>query len=192
LEEKIKIGNDDNLNTLSEKLSILSAKLFLNATSLIEENINKNTNFQLTKQDTLGKEITYARMIEKSDFKVDWGNDAIKISQKIKALKNYEKEPDEAKEIINNALGFSYAAQNEFKKAIKHYKSAIKSLPEYPIALNNLASAQQRLLEYDLAYETNQKVLVIDPKNKTAIKKSKELEKRNNYEPYKGIKDKGF
>jgi len=43
-----------------------------------------------------------------------------------------------------------------------------------------------------LAYETYQKVLVIDPKNKTAIKKSKELEKRNNYEPYKGIKDKGI
>ena len=41
-------------------------------------------------------------------------------------------------------------------------------------------------------YATYQKVLVIDPKNKTAIKKSKELEKRNNYEPYKGIKDKGF
>jgi len=110
----------------------------------------------------------------------------------LKAIENYENEPDEAKAIINNALGFSYAAQNEFKKAIKHYKSAIKSLPKYPIALNNLASAQQRLLEYDLAYETYQKVLVIDPKNKTAIKKSKELEKRNNYEPYKGIKDKGF
>jgi len=43
-----------------------------------------------------------------------------------------------------------------------------------------------------LAYATYQKVLVIDPKNKTAIKNSKELEKRNNYEPYKGIKDKGF
>jgi len=86
LEEKIKIDIEDNFNTLSEKLSILSAKLLLNATSLIEENINKNTNFQLTKQDTLGREITYARMIEKSDFKVDWGNDAIKISQKIKAL----------------------------------------------------------------------------------------------------------
>ena len=86
----------------------------------------------------------------------------------------------------------SYAAQNEFKKAIKYYDSAIKALPEYPIALNNLASAQQRLLEYDLAYATYQKVLVIDPKNKTAIKKSKELEKRNNYKPYTGIKDKGF
>ena len=86
LEEKIKINNNDNLNTLSEKLSNLSAKLFLNASSLIEENINKNINSQLTKQNTLGREITYARMIEKSDFKVDWGNEAIKISQKIKAL----------------------------------------------------------------------------------------------------------
>ena len=86
LEEKIKIGNDDNLSKLSEKLSILSAKLFLNATSLLEENIYKNTNFQLTKQNSLGREITYARMIEKSDFRVDWGNEAIEISQKIKGL----------------------------------------------------------------------------------------------------------
>ena len=86
LEEKIKINDNDNLNTLSEKLSILSAKLFLNATSFIEENINKNTNSQLTNQNTLGREITYARMIEKSDFKVDWGNEAIKISRQIKAL----------------------------------------------------------------------------------------------------------
>ncbi len=86
LEEKIKIDNDDNLNTLSKKLSILSAKLFLNATSFIEENNNKNTNSQLTKQNTIGREITYARMIEKSDFKVDWGNEAIKISRKVKAL----------------------------------------------------------------------------------------------------------
>ncbi len=86
LEEKIKIDNDDNLNTLSEKLSILSAKLFLNATSLIEENIYNNTNFQLTKQNALGREITYARMIEKSDFRVDWGNEAIEIFKKIKGL----------------------------------------------------------------------------------------------------------
>jgi len=86
LEEKIKIEYNDNLNTLSEKLSILSAKLFLNATSLLEENINKNINSQLIKQNTLGREITYARMIEKSDYKVDWGIEAIKISRKIKAL----------------------------------------------------------------------------------------------------------
>lgn len=110
----------------------------------------------------------------------------------LKAVECYENEPEEAKAIIQNALGFSFAAQNEFKKAIKHYKSAIKALPKYPVALNNLASAQQRLLEYDLAYETYRKVLIIDPTNKTAIKKSKELEKRNKYTPYQGVKDKGF
>ena len=110
----------------------------------------------------------------------------------LRAIEYYDNEPNEAKAIIENALGFSYAAQNEFKNSVKHYNSAIKFLPEYTVALNNLASAQQRLLEYDLAYATYKKVLGIDPKNKTAIKKSKELEKRNNYTPYKGIKDKGF
>ena len=110
----------------------------------------------------------------------------------LKAVKYYENEPAEAKAIIENALGFSYAAQNEFKKAIKNYNSAIKILPNYPVALNNLASAQQRLLKYDSAYETYKRVLEIDPTNKTALKKSKELEKRNDYTPYKGIKDKGF
>ena len=110
----------------------------------------------------------------------------------LKAVEFYENEPNEAKAIIENALGFSYAAQNKFKKAINHYNSAIKLLPEYTVALNNLASAQQRLLEYELAYATYKKVLEIDPNNKTAVKKSEELEKRNNYSPYKGIKDKGF
>ena len=86
LEEKIKIDSNDNLNTLTERLSILSAKLFLNAISLLEDNIIKNTNSQLTKQNILEREITYARMIEKSDYKVDWGNEAFKISRKIKAL----------------------------------------------------------------------------------------------------------
>ena len=85
LEEKIKINNNDNLNTLTEKLSVISAKLFLNAISLIEENIYKNT-FSLTKQNSLGRETTYARMIEKSDYLVNWEDEAITISQKIKAL----------------------------------------------------------------------------------------------------------
>ena len=86
----------------------------------------------------------------------------------------------------------SYAAQNKFAKALDHYNSAIKFLPEYTVALNNIAAAKQRLLDYDSAYATYKKVLDIDPKNKTAIKKSKELEKRNNYSPFKEVKKKGF
>ncbi len=37
----------------------------------------------------------------------------------LKAVECYENEPNEAKAIIENALGFSYAAQNQFKKANK-------------------------------------------------------------------------
>ena len=110
----------------------------------------------------------------------------------LKAIKNSKDEPNEAKAIIENALGFSYAAQKEFKKAIKHYEIAIKLLPEYIVAYNNLASAKQNLLEFEEAYNTYKKVLEVDPNNKTAIKKIKELEKRSNYEPYSGTKNKGF
>ena len=110
----------------------------------------------------------------------------------LKAIKNSKDETNEAKAIIENALGFSYAAQKEFKKAIKHYNTAIELLPEYIVAYNNLALAKQNLLEFEEAYDTYKKVLGIDPKNKTAIKKIKELEKRSNYEPYAKTKNKGF
>jgi len=110
----------------------------------------------------------------------------------LKAIKLSDNEPIEGKAIIENALGFSYAAQKDFKKAIKHYKFAIASLPNYTIALNNLGSAQQSLLDYEEAYSTYKKVLEIDPKNKTALKKSKELELRTNYKPFTETKTKGF
>ena len=110
----------------------------------------------------------------------------------LKAIKLAENEPIEGKAIIENALGFTYAAQKDFKKAIKHYKFAITSLPDYTIALNNLGSAQQKLFDYAEAYSTYKKVLEIDPKNKTALKKSKELEQRTNYKPFTEAKTKGF
>tara|TARA_B100000212_G_C27267282_1_gene487133 strand:+ start:287 stop:844 length:558 start_codon:yes stop_codon:yes gene_type:complete len=110
----------------------------------------------------------------------------------LKAIKNAKNEPEEGKAIIENALGFTYAAQKDYKKAIKHYKFALAALPKYTVALNNLAAAQQSLLEYEEASLTYKKVLEIDPKNKTAIKKSKELERRSNYEPFTEEKKGGF
>ena len=86
LEEKIKIEDDDNLISLSEKLSNLSAKLFMEAISKLEINMYGNINSFLTKQKSLGREIKYARMINKEDYKIDWGNNPIKISRKIKGL----------------------------------------------------------------------------------------------------------
>ena len=110
----------------------------------------------------------------------------------LKAMKNSKDEPDEGKAIIENALGFTYAAQKDYKKAIKHYKAALLILPQYTVALNNLASAQQSLLDYEQALLTYKKVLDIDPKNKTAIKKTNELNKRNKYEPFKEVNNRGF
>jgi len=86
LEEQIKIEDDDNFLSLTEKLSNLSAKLFMAAISKLEVNIQSNINSFLTKQISLGREIKYARMINKEDYKIDWGNNAIEISRKIKGL----------------------------------------------------------------------------------------------------------
>ena len=93
------------------------------------------------------------------------------------ALKKLDNEPDEAKALIENALGFALAAQNDFKSAVNHYKKALSAKSEYPVALNNLGFAYQRLLKEDEAYKNYQEVLKIDPANKTAISQIKRLER---------------
>ncbi len=86
MEEQIKIEDDDNLISLTEKLSHLSSKLLMAAISKLEENIDDNINSFLTKQIRLNRELKYARMIKKTDYKLNWGNNAIEIFRKINAL----------------------------------------------------------------------------------------------------------
>ena len=93
------------------------------------------------------------------------------------ALKKLDDEPKEATALIENALGFALAAQNDFKSAVIHYKKALTAKSEYPVALNNLGFANQRLLKEDEAYKNYQEVLKLDPKNKTAIAQIKRLER---------------
>ena len=93
------------------------------------------------------------------------------------ALKKLDGEPQEAKALIENALGFALAAQNDFKSAVIHYKKALTAKSEYPVALNNLGFAYQRLLKEDEAYKNYQEVLKIDPNNKTALSQIKRLER---------------
>jgi len=92
-----------------------------------------------------------------------------------KALKQLDSEPSEAKALIENALGFALAAQEEFESAIGHYKSAIKAKSDYPVALNNLAFAKQRLNQEDEALILYKEVLNLDPKNKTAKRQLQQL-----------------
>jgi tetratricopeptide (TPR) repeat protein len=88
------------------------------------------------------------------------------------ALKKAEaaKEPAEAQAVIENALGFALAAQNNYKSAIRHYRLALAAKPAYPVALNNL-----KLEEAKEAYE---QVMALDASNKTARKRLKLLARK--------------
>ncbi len=109
-----------------------------------------------------------------------------------KALKQIKEEPDEAKAIIENALGFSLAAQDKFEEAIKHYENAIKVKSNYPVAMNNLAYAKQKLLLETESYEIYKDVLKIDPRNKTAKKQIARMDKMNSNNSRNIIYKKGF
>jgi tetratricopeptide (TPR) repeat protein len=87
-------------------------------------------------------------------------------------------EPAEARALIQNALGFSLAAQNNYKAAIKHYRQALEAKPDYPVALNNLAFALEKQQKLEEAQATYAKVLVLDAANKTARKRLKRLERQ--------------
>ena len=96
------------------------------------------------------------------------------------ALKKAEasKEPAEAQAVIENALGFSLAAQNNYKAAIRHYRQALAAKPAYPVALNNLAFALEKQLKLEEARETYEQVIAMDAANKTARKRLKLLERK--------------
>ena len=94
------------------------------------------------------------------------------------AVKRLAGEPDEAKALIENALGFSLAAQKNYESAVKHYKLALKAKADYPVALNNLGFAQEKLLETEEAMALYQRTLELEPKNATASKRLKKLQKR--------------
>ena len=108
------------------------------------------------------------------------------------ALKKLDGEPEEAKALIENALGFALAAQNDFKSAVIHYKKALTAKSEYPVALNNLGFAYQRLLKENEAYKNYQEVLKLDPNNKTAISQIKRLERIIGKDKDQLLNKKGF
>ena len=84
IEEKIKIQKDDNLESLSNKLSLLSANLLLKAIEIISANHENNIN--TIPQNTLKREIKYARLIHKSDYKINFDEEAFQIKRKVNGL----------------------------------------------------------------------------------------------------------
>ena len=79
LSEKIEINNELNYGLLSEKLSVLGAKLIIKAIDLIEKDKAK-----FLEQDH--SKATNAKKITKDDEEINWNQNAEKIVQQINAL----------------------------------------------------------------------------------------------------------
>ena len=82
IEEKIEIDNDENLESLTIKLSDLSAKLLIKAIDIL--NIKKNNvELNLQNQLTLNREIKYAKMINKLEYLLNLDDTAENIIKKV-------------------------------------------------------------------------------------------------------------
>lgn len=90
-----------------------------------------------------------------------------------------EKAPAEALALMENAMGFALAAQNKYPAAVRHYRSAIKAKPDYPVALNNLAFALEKQGKVEEARQLYSQVIDLEPGNKTAVKRLKSLDRRS-------------
>lgn len=103
---------------------------------------------------------------------------AIKSLQKSLKIAEDEELLPENLALIHNALGFAYAAQEQFDLAIKNYKTAIEQVPNYVIALNNLGFAYEKKQLTRQALEAYESALKIEPQNKNAKRREASLRKR--------------
>lgn len=104
-----------------------------------------------------------------------YGQAVIHLKQ---ALKNLDEAETDNSALIHNALGYAYFAQDQLDLAIREYKEALKILPEYVTALNNLGHTYERKQLMNQALEAYEQSLAADPKNATAKRRSESLRKR--------------
>lgn len=65
-----------------------------------------------------------------------------------KALKAAEEEEEENIAPIYNGLGYIYFIQEQYDLAIRQYKEALKSKPDYVTGLNNIGHAYEKKINY--------------------------------------------
>jgi tetratricopeptide (TPR) repeat protein len=94
-------------------------------------------------------------------------------------LADAENVPAEARALMENALGFTLAAQNNYSSAVRHYRAALRAKAEYPVALNNLAFALEKQGKQEEARALYQQVLQLEEANRTARKRLATLDRRS-------------
>ena len=90
-QESIDISETDNLEILTKKLSVLSSKLLVKSLESIKLTKGLNEHERLKKlnaidQSKLKGHPSYARQINKEDYKIDWNQNARQIIKRIKGL----------------------------------------------------------------------------------------------------------
>jgi tetratricopeptide (TPR) repeat protein len=92
-----------------------------------------------------------------------------------KAIKAAEEEGEENIAPVYNGLGYVYFAQEQYDLAIRQYKEALKSKPDYVVALNNLGHAYEKKKLSAQALQMYEEVLKFAPNNATAKRRAESL-----------------
>ena len=74
---------------------------------------------------------------------------------------------------LYNTLGYTYYQLEEFEFAIYYYRIAIDILPDYILALTNMAFTYERIKDYETALSTYLKVFQYQQKNDIVEKRIK-------------------
>ena len=144
IEEKIIIENNENLQTLKDKLSELSSKLIIKSIDLL--NIKNNiSELNLLNQLSLKREIKYANMINKSEYFLNLDDTAENIYKKVNGLfpgayilfKNKNLKILKVKILSENILNIKYNKTPKTKEIIGIIKNEgiIISTKTFPILL---------------------------------------------------------
>ena len=144
IEEKIIIENNENLQTLKDKLSELSSKLIIKSIDLL--NIKNNiSELNLLNQLSLKREIKYANMINKSEYFLNLDDTAENIYKKVNGLfpgayilfKNKNLKILKVKILSENILNIKYNKTPKTKEIIGILKNEgiIISTKTFPILL---------------------------------------------------------
>lgn len=144
IEEKIIIENNENLQTLKDKLSELSSKLIIKSIDLL--NIKNNiSELNLLNQLSLKREIKYANMITKSEYFLNLDDTAENIYKKVNGLfpgayilfKNKNLKILKIKILSENILNIKYNKTPKTKEIIGILKNEgiIISTKTFPILL---------------------------------------------------------
>ena len=91
IEQPLPIGLLDNAEQLAQKLSQLTAELMVAAMTRIEAagpgtGTDRLTRLGVTAQDAKDGTVSYARMLNKEDFMIDWKRSALSLHRQVMAL----------------------------------------------------------------------------------------------------------